>query len=400
MKTGDYDAYLKNCLGFLSLVEHINTNVSAEDIENNKKEVYNNILMSLYSYSPSKIYYIENLLLMDAINQGDDEKIVKLSNLMLQGALATSNYSDALGLLHNILSRMDNPMLIVENNINTRFLLLSLVKIEVLYNIGDFRQCVEIAEEMLSVLSPDVVEKVKPAVFSTNLFVTHILETFKLVAFSKLYLLDDDLEEFFERVKEKLETELQERDCILAIKSFLAGKVYDMGNIEEYNAFSKVVFLLLQEFSVLEGDYKRFAQNIYQAKLLALEIHQTEIEKFCDLLIAFAYSKIGLNEKAESIYTDVLQDAEQTAKFNILVLVNYLIAKIKIKDKLPEEAMLIVNDMLALIQKNDNQAKMMYALFEKMYIDLVKEFNISNVDVELEEQNLESLQEKLAVLLK
>ena len=43
---------------------------------------------------------------MDAINQGDDEKIVKLSNLMLQGALITSNYTDALGLMHNILSRM------------------------------------------------------------------------------------------------------------------------------------------------------------------------------------------------------------------------------------------------------------------------------------------------------
>ena len=44
----------------------------------NKKEVYNNILMCLYSYSPAKIYFIENVLLMDAINEGDDEKIVKL----------------------------------------------------------------------------------------------------------------------------------------------------------------------------------------------------------------------------------------------------------------------------------------------------------------------------------
>jgi hypothetical protein len=93
IKMGDFDAYLKNCLGFLSLVGLIGANISKEDIEDNKREVFNNILLSLYSYSPSKIYHIENLLLIDAINEGDDEKIVKLSNLMLQGALVSSNYT-------------------------------------------------------------------------------------------------------------------------------------------------------------------------------------------------------------------------------------------------------------------------------------------------------------------
>ena len=83
-------------------------------IEENKMEVYNNILMFLYNYSPAKIYFIENVLLMDAIEEGDDEKIVKLSNLMLQGALISSNYTDALGLLHNILTRMKNPVLVVD----------------------------------------------------------------------------------------------------------------------------------------------------------------------------------------------------------------------------------------------------------------------------------------------
>ena len=91
MQTGDYDAYLKNCLGFLSLIEHIENNIPEESIENNKKEVFQNILMSLYNYSPEKIYSIENVLLMDAINENDNDKIVKLSNLMLQGALISSN---------------------------------------------------------------------------------------------------------------------------------------------------------------------------------------------------------------------------------------------------------------------------------------------------------------------
>ena len=352
--------------------------------------------MCLYSYSTAKIYFIENILLMDAINEDDEEKIVKLSNLMLQGALITSNYTDALGLLHNILSRMPQATLKVNNTVNTKFLLLSLVNIEILYNIGNFRQCVEVAEDILSVLSPEILEQAKPASFSTNLFVSHIMETFRLVGFAKLYLMDEDIEEFFTLIKTTLNTELPERDCILAVRDFLSGKVYNTGNIEEYSAFSKVIFLILQEFSVLKNDYKRFAQNIYQAKLLSLDIHQRELEMFCDLLIAYAYSKIGITKKAEAIYKDVLNNAEKSAIFNILALSKYLLAKF---NSSTEEALLLINDTLALIRKYNNQSQIVYALFEKLYIDIIRSQEIANVDIEAEEQKIIGLKEKLSLIL-
>lgn len=395
LKAGDYDAYLKNCLGFLALVEHISADISPEVIEENKKEVYNNILMCLYSYSPAKIYFIENVLLMDAINQGDDEKIVKLSNLMLQGALISSNYTDALGLLHNILSRMQNPTLMVDGAVNTKFLLLSLVNIEILYNIGDFRACADLSEEILSVLSPEVLAKVKPANFSVNLFISHLLETCRLGAFAKLLLQDDDLNEFFDKVSNSLATDLPERECIVAIRDYLAGKVYSTGNIEAYTPFSKVLFLILQEFSALNDDYKRFAQNIYQAKLLSSDIHARELELFCDLLIAYAYSKIGITEKAEAIYEDVLQSAENSAIFNIIVLAKYFVAKLQISNQKPKEALLTINDALAMLQKYGNQAVVMYALFEKFYIDTVQEQGLASVDIESEQQKLAPYQDKL-----
>lgn len=398
IKTGDYDAYLKNCLGFLSLVEYLGENISKEEIENNKKEVYNNILMCLYSYSPAKIYFIENILLMDAISSGDDEKIVKLSNLMLQGALIAANYTDALGLLHNILSRMPQPKLIVDGAINTKFLLLSLVNIEILYNIGNFKQCVEIAKEILEVLSPSVLEKVKPASFSTNLFVSHILETFRLAALAKLFLLDENLDEFLEQIHQALNTELPEKDAILAVKDFLAGKVYSTKNIEEYSAFSKLIFLILQEFSILKDDYKRFAQNIYQAKLLASDIHQREIELFCDLLIAFAYSKIGITEKAMAIYSDVLENAEKSAMFNIVALSRYFLAKNHLSLKNSDEAALLLSNALALLLKFENQAKILFALVEKLYIDTVKSGNVVPCNIESEEMKLAPLKVALKAL--
>ena len=399
LKTGDYDAYLKNCLGFLALVEHISADISEEVIEENKKEVYNNILMCLYSYSPAKIYFIENILLIDAINQGDDEKIVKLSNLMLQGALITSNYTDALGLLHNILSRMKNPTLIVDGAVNTKFLLFSLVNIEILYNIGDYRACADLANEILAVLTPEILEKVKPASFSINLFVSHLLETLRLSAFAKLFLLDDDLDEFFAKVTNSLAADLPEKECIVAIRDYLSGKVYSTGNIEAYTPFSKVVFLILQEFTALEGDYKHFAQNIYQAKLLALDVQAKELELFCDLLIAYAYSKIGVPEKAEAIYNDVLLYAENSAMFMTIALAKYLLAKLRLEMGKPEETLLAINDTLAMLQKQENQAEIIYALFEKFYIDTVREQGLTSVDLEVEEQKLSPYADKLKRLL-
>ena len=388
MATGDYDSYLKNCLGFLSLIEHIENNIPEEDIENNKKEVYQNILMSLYNYSPEKIYAIENVLLIDAMNENNDEKIVKLSNLMLQGALIASNYTDALTLLHNILTRMPNPTLVVDGNINTKFLLLSLVNIEILFNIGDFAQCVDVAKDLLGILQPTVIEKIKPASFSTNLFIGHMLETFRLAAFAKLFLIDEGLDDLFQAIKASLNTELPDKDCILAIRDFLNGQRFSPSNIESSTAFAKVIYLILQEFEQHSDDYKTFAQNIYQAKLLAADLHQIQLEMFCDLLIAYSYANIGITKKAEIIYNDILEKAENSAIFNILTLARYFIAKLQISESKQDEALLIINDTLALLQKYNNQSKIIYILFEKLFIDLVKNEEFSSIDIESEEQKL------------
>ena len=369
--TGDYDAYLKNCLGFLSIIDKIKGNIKKDDIENNKKEVFENILMSLYNYSPAKIYSIENILLVDAINKNDDEKIVKLSNLMLQGALISSNYTDALSLLHNILERLENPELIVDGVLNTKFLLLSLINIEILFNIGEYRNCIEIGEQLIGVLNPDNLASVKPGNFSLNLFVSHLLDTFKLVALAKVLTLDDDIENFFDLVKSAFNEDLPEKNCIKALKEFLAGKDYIPSNVEEENPFSKIVFLILQELSSIK-DYKAFAMNIYQAKLLAADIHQTGLEYICDLLIAYAYAKIGIVSKAAYIYNDIREISESSAIFNTTVLANYFIALAKIDCDEIEDALIIISDILDELQRHDNQSKVFFAMFEKLYIDTMK----------------------------
>ena len=391
IQSGDYDAYLKNCLGFLSIVDKTDNDIPKETKEENKKEVFQNILANLYGYSPSKVYSLEDVLLTDAIQKNDAEKIMKLSNLMLQGALVSSNYSEALSLLHNILSRMDKPSLMVDGAINTKYLLLSLVNIEILFNIGDYKQCIEVGEEVLGILKPDILEQIKPASFSTNFFVSHLMETFRNVGFAKLIICDENINVFFEKVKKALNEDLPEKDCILAIKEYLTGRKFVSTGAEEATAYSKVVYLILQELSELRSNYKLFAQNIYQAKLLASDLHQTQLEYICDILIGYAYSKVGVKQKANIIYNDILQKSENSAISSMTMIVRYLIAKDRLLSDDVEEALLIINNTLAELQRHHNEAKLFYAMFEKLYITVATEYKLPSVDIQSEQRKLKQI---------
>lgn len=385
---GDYDAYLKNCLGYLSLIDRVGENIPPEEIENNKKDILQNILMSLYSYSPSKIYSIGDILLMDAMQEQDNDKIVKLSNLMLQSALITANYKIAQSLLHNILSRMPNSSLVVDGAINTKFLLLSVVNIEILFNIGNFRSCIELAEDMLNIIKPEIIQKIKPGNFSENLFIEHLMEAFRIAGMAKIITCDNNIKEFFDAIYNSLGAELPDKDALLSIKEFIAGKIYTPSNIELATPFSKIIYLILNEISKLQGDYKSFAQNIYQAKLLAGDMHQTQLEYLCEALIGYAYAKAGVKVKAEVILSDIIEKAENSAIFTIVAIAKYLLAKVKIASQEYDDAIIMINDSLADIQKYNNQAKIYYAMFERLYVDIAEKQKNLKIDTDIEMNKL------------
>ena len=215
-----------------------------------------------------------------------------------------------------------------------------------------------------------------------------MFETFRLVGFAKLFMMDNDLEEFLDAIKVAFGEELPDRNVILSVRDYLSGKSFGTTDVENATPFAKVIYLIMQEFSEHSDDYKAFAQNIYQAKLLTADIHQLQLELFCDLLIANSYANIGIAKKAESIYNDVLERAESSAIFNIIMLAKYFIARLLLKNSREEEALLIINDTLALLQKSNNQAKIFYVLFEKLFIDTVKEYDISSINLDSEEQKL------------
>ena len=138
----------------------------------------------------------------------------------------------------------------------------------------------------------------------------------------------------------------------------------------------------------MENDYKKFAQNIYQAKLLAVDINQKELELFCDLMIGYAYSKIGVVEKSLCIYDDVIKASEKSAMFNIICIAKYLKAKLKLSQSLPEETLKLVSESLSMIRDYDNLSKILFAMFEQFYVELVEKYKIVSTDIEEDKQQL------------
>ena len=59
-----------------------------------------------------------------------------------------------------------------------------------------------------------------------------------------------------------------------------------------------------------------------------------------------------------------------------------------ISDKQYEKAIIIINDTLALLQKYNNQAKILYILFEKLFIETAKLLELDSIDFKSEEQKL------------
>ena len=85
------------------------------------------------------------------------------------------------------------------------------------------------------------------------------------------------------------------------------------------------------------------------------------------------------------------------AMFNILVITKFLYACLN-QTSNREETLLFVNDGLALLRKYSNQAQILFALLQNLYINLAQEQELPMVDIETEQLKLKNLKETLKIL--
>lgn len=363
---GDFGAYLNCSIKFLKLLDnHVSEN-SQKSIEEYKLEVYENISNLLYKYVPNEIHNITQIILNNLEKTTDDKKVINLCNKMLQGCLIGGNYSYALELIHKILSRFQtksiNPK---DENFDSAFFLISLVKIEVLFSIGNLKDCVEAGDEILNVIDTENLLKLKPKSFSDKQFEEVVIDGMIFVAISRVLLMKDDLNDFIKKVQTNIGYAPRIFDLFLKAEKLIRGETVRISSdFDSQNAkFGDIVVSLLNAFVNHQDDYKTFAEYVYQAKISARMNKLTQIELICDSLIGYSYFMLNQDKKASLIYYNVLETSGKNGLKMVTLLAWLLMSMLKFKIGQFEIALGIVNNAIVQLEKDSNSSDFLLFLF-------------------------------------
>lgn len=363
---GDFSAYLHCSIKFLKLLDKHVDEGSQKTIEEYKMEVYENISNLLYKYTPNEVYNIAQMVLNNLETTTDDKKLLNLYNKMLQGCFIGGNYSYALDIVHKILRKFTNASINPDDeNFNVKFFLISLVKIEVLFSIGNLKDCVEAGEEILDVLTPQVLPQLRPENLSAKQFEEVIYDAMCFVAIAKALLLQGDLKEFVEKVKINTGRVPRVFNMFLDLEKIIKGENILIPSAEslEDGKFNKVIYGIIKAFGEEKTDYAKFADSIYQAKINAKLNKLTQIELICDLLIGYSYFRLGQVEKASGIYYNVLEASTKNGLKMVTYLDWYLVSLLKFEQPDIDVAYGIAHNAVIQLEKDHNAGDFMFYLF-------------------------------------
>jgi len=273
---GDFSAYIKNVVKFFAIIEKKKDSELSKTVDEFKVSVYENVVTYLDTTPDDEAIAVINLLLADAFKMGEDEKIIKLSNITLKNALLKADYPLALISLHNILTRMPQASLLDVNfNYNPKFLSLLLINIEILFNLGELNKCLEITNAILQELTPEVCNKLKPETFSLVQFKDYIFSTLTLSALAKLMTCEKDLEQFLEKIKLSIGEDIPCKHCIITLDKLIRGEKVQFTPNNSEDVYTKILSTLICAFMTYNNDYEVLAKNIHRAKDIASIIYHT-----------------------------------------------------------------------------------------------------------------------------
>lgn len=364
---GDFSAYLCCSVKFLTMVNEQFVDDAPKSKDEYKFEVYENISNLLYKYSPEKVHNIATIILDNLEKSTDNQKIVELCNKMLQGCLVTGNYQYALGLIRKILSSFPdlsaNPY---DENFNIAFFFISLIKVEILFSIGNLKDCIEAADEILEVLNAESIQAIIPENFELQQFEDMIFDAMSFSALAQVILLSNDYEKFAENLYFKIGRLPSIFELISFVQNVLRGVKFEIPEDFELgqDRFSKIIINLILAFNELADDYKKFASYIYQAKIQAKIQRLFQIELICDLLIGYSYFKLNQIKKAASIYYSVLETGEKNSLKIIYQLSWYLISIMKYEEGSLDAAYGIANNAVIQLEKDENSSDYLFFLFK------------------------------------
>lgn len=367
LSLGDFSAYLNCSTEILNLLEKKKvTEESDEDIETYKLKLYENISDNLYEYVPEKTQDIAELTLKNLEKTTDIDKIISLCSKMIHGALASAKYTHALCLTHKVLSLVPNASIDPDApNFNLYFLLMSLVHVEILFNIGAMEDCLDVGYKVLNVISDENMDKLKPEHMTEDQFKELVVGCVGYIALANVIQLKGNVKEFLDIAYSSLSFIPKSYDIIIQLQELIAGReVFISEDMTSDDKFSKVVYHIINAFINHKNNYEEFAEEIYIAKLHSKARNLAQIEIFCDLLIGYTYINLNSYKKASSIIYKIIKSVKNQGMYLLQHLGWYFLSEMNIRLKKFDVAYGMLNNSIIQLERYGKASDFIILLFK------------------------------------
>lgn len=377
---GDLCAYLNCTKKFLSLVENVIDPQTNKTVEQVKFEVYSELAEVMYKYYPDKIINFLKTLLIDLETQNDNEKVIEIANKLVQSCLMNGDYKQALEYAGKIIERTPKSSFNYRSkDFSLNYFILHLVLIEIYFNLGKSKDCVELGNEIFQNFDiSEFKEKVLPENISKQEFDNVIFDAMFFTTIAKLLTKQDYKKDSVSTI---LKTDFAKFKCfrlLVIIDEFLSGKdiTNSLQSVTQDDSisdkYSAVLLPILYGLSAIQQqNWELFGNYIYNAKSLAAELRLYQIKYLCELLIGFAYKKLGNNKKAKQIYYNILDLASESGIKNIVYLSWYFITIVESEDSPNEMVLNILNNSVLSMENDDNTATIFLVLFKTLSAEIL-----------------------------
>ena len=381
LSLGDFNAYVNCASKVLDKLQELSDLDMVDNINEKKLQIYSNIAKYLYDYKPEKTLRIANETLRNLEKSSDKESTILLCNKMINGALNVGNYDHALELTHKVLSLLPassiNP---ASENYNPYFFLMSLIHIQILFNVGAFIDCIDIGYRVLNVVNNDTIEILKPEHLSLEQFKEMIIDSTGYILFANVILLTGRTAEFLDIMKKEFSDIPKSFDLFVQLENLMTGKEVILNDVEdnEYDKFGKYIYYVIKAISERNDNYNQFAQTVYEAKIVSKHNGIYLLELFADVLIAYSYLQMNLYDKAEYILSKIINETNKKGMTLILYISWYVMSELYIKLNLYKIAFEILNNSLIQLERNENTSEYLLMLFKYNMYKVLKYMNIND----------------------
>lgn len=367
LSLGDFSSYLNCSTEILKLLDSNKLpDTSAEYVEDYKLNLYQNISENLYEYVPEKTQDIAEMTLKNLEKSTDIDKIILMCNKMIHGALHSAKYSHALCLTHKVLGLIPNASINPDApNFNVYFFLMSLVHVEILFNMGAMDECLDIGYKIFDVINSDTYNKLKPSDMDDDRFKSLIVDCVGYIALANIIQLRGNVAEFLRIAFSVMDFLPKSYDLFIQIQELIAGhEVFISTDMISEDKFSGVIYHIINAFINYKEDYQNFAEEIYLAKLQAHENNLTQIEIFCDLLIGYTYINLNSYKKAASIIYKIIKSVKSQGMHLLQHLGWYFLSEMNIREKKFDVAYGMLNNSTIQLEKYGKASDLLMLLFK------------------------------------